>query len=51
MVYAFKVTAKQNVGRSKGMAKGMTVQVRKECGWPSINDVLAAYISVPEPNQ
>lgn len=43
MVYAFKVTAKQNIGGSKGIAKGMTVQVRKEGGSPSVNDVLAAF--------
>lgn len=43
MAYAFKVTAKQNIGGSKGIAKGMTVQVRKEGCTPSVNDVLAAF--------
>lgn len=43
MVYAFKVTAKQNIGGSKGIAKGMTVQVRKEGGSPSVIDILAAF--------
>ena len=43
MVYAFRVTAKQNIGGSKGIAKGMSVQVRKEGGNPGIKDVLAAF--------
>ena len=43
MANAFKVTAKQNIGGSKGIAKGMSVQIRKEGGNPGVNDVLAAF--------
>lgn len=43
MIYAFRVTAKQNIGGSKGIAKGMSVQIRKEGGNPGVNDVLAAF--------
>ena len=43
MTYAFRVTAKQNIGGSKGIAKGMSVQVREEGGNPGVNDVLAAF--------
>ena len=43
MTYAFRVTAKQNIGGSKGIAKGMSVQIRKEGGNPGVNDVLAAF--------
>lgn len=43
MIYAFRVTAKQNIGGSKGIAKGMSVQIRKEGGSPGVNDVLAAF--------
>ena len=43
MQYAFKVTANRNIGGSKGIAKGMTVQISKEGGAPNINDILAAY--------
>ncbi len=42
MAYAFKVTAKQNVGGSKGIAKGLSVQISKTGGNPNINDILAA---------
>lgn len=41
MIYAFRVTAKQNIGGSKGIAKGMSVQIKKEGGSPGVNDVLA----------
>ena len=30
MIYAFRVTAKQNIGGSKGIAKGMSVQIKKD---------------------
>lgn len=43
MQYAFKVTANRNIGGSKGIAKGMTVQISKEGSAPNINDILAAY--------
>lgn len=43
MPYAFKVTANRNIGGSKGIAKGMTVQISKEGSAPNINDILAAY--------
>ncbi len=43
MPYAFKVTAKQNIGGSKGIAKGLTVQISKTGGSPNVNDILAAY--------
>ena len=43
MANAFKVTAKQNIGGSKGIAKGMSVQIRKEGGNPGVNDVLADF--------
>ena len=43
MAYAYKVTAKQNIGGSKGIAKGMSVQVSKEGCSPGVNDILAAY--------
>ena len=43
MANAFKVTAKQNIGDSKGIAKGMSVQIRKEGSNPDVNDVLAAF--------
>ncbi len=37
MPYAFKVTAKQNIGGSKGIAKGMSVQcVEKSISSPQI---------------
>lgn len=43
MQYAFKVTANRNIGGSKGIPKGMTVQISKEGAAPNINDILAAY--------
>ena len=43
MAYAFKVTAKQNIGGSKGIAKGMSVQISKEGSNPNVNDILAAF--------
>lgn len=44
MSYAFKVTAKQNIGGSKGIAKGMSVQcVEKSTSSPQINTILDAF--------
>lgn len=43
MLYAYRATAKQNIGGSKGIAKGMSVQISKDGGSPGINDVLAAF--------
>ncbi|MBD5184788.1 MAG: hypothetical protein HDS97_07875 [Bacteroidales bacterium] len=43
MQYAFKVTANRNIGGSKGIVKGMTVQISKEDAALNINDILAAY--------
>lgn len=43
MPYAFKVTANRNIGGSKGIAKGMSVQISKEGSSPNINDILAAF--------
>ena len=30
IIYAFRLTAKQNIGGSKGIAKGMSVQIKKD---------------------
>ena len=44
MPYAFKVTAKQNIGGSKGIAKGMSVQcVEKSTSLPQIKTILEAF--------
>lgn len=44
MAYAFKVTAKQNIGGSKGIAKGLSVQVvTTGTSSPGINHILEAY--------
>lgn len=44
MPYAFKVTAKQNIGGSKGIAKGLSVQcVEKSTNSPQINTILEAF--------
>lgn len=44
MPYAFKVTAKQNIGGSKGIAKGMSVQcVEKGISSPQIKTILEAF--------
>ena len=43
MQYTFKVTANRNIGGSKGIAKGMTVQSSTEGAAPNNNDILAAY--------
>lgn len=44
MPYAFKVTAKQNIGGSKGIAKGMSVQcVEKSISSPQIKTILEAF--------
>lgn len=43
MPYAFKVTAKQNIGGSKGI-KGMSVQcVEKSISSPQIKSILEAF--------
>lgn len=41
MPYVFKVTANRNIGGSKGIAKGTTVQISKD-GY-QIYDILVAY--------
>lgn len=44
MPYAFKVTAKQNIGGSKGIAKGMSVLcVEKSTSLPQIKTILEAF--------
>lgn len=44
MPYAFKVTAKQNIGGSKGIAKGLSVQCEeKGSSTPQIKTILDAY--------
>ena len=44
MPYAFKVTAKQNIGVSKGIAKGMSVQcVETGTNSPQIKTILEAF--------
>lgn len=44
MPYAFKVTAKQNIGGSKGIAKGMSVQcVETGTSSPQIKTILEAF--------
>ena len=44
MPYAFKVTAKQNIGGSKGIAKGMSVQcVETGTNSPQIKTILEAF--------
>ena len=44
MAYAFKVTAKQNIGGSKGIAKGMSVQCTESgCNSPQIKTILEAF--------
>lgn len=44
MAYAFKVTAKQNIGGSKGIAKGMSVQcVEQGINSPQIKTILNAF--------
>lgn len=44
MPYAFKVTAKQNIGGNKGIAKGMSVQcVEQSTSLPQIKTILEAF--------
>lgn len=44
MPYAFKVTAKQNIGSSKGIAKGLNVQcVERSTSLPQIKTILEAF--------
>lgn len=44
MPYAFKVTAKQNIGGSKGIPKGLSVQcVEQGISSPQIKTILEAY--------
>ena len=44
MAYAFRVTAKQNIGGSKGIAKGMSVQcVEQGISSPQIKTILNAF--------
>lgn len=44
MPYAFKVTAKQNIGGNKDIAKGLSVQcVEAGCSSPQIKTILEAY--------
>lgn len=44
MAYAFRVTAKQNIGGSKGIAKGMSVQCTEQgCNTPQIKTILNAF--------
>lgn len=44
MAYAFKVTAKQNIGGSKGIVKGMSVQCSEAASTtPMLKTVLEAY--------
>lgn len=44
MPYTFKVTAKQNIGGSKGIAKGMSVQcAERSVSSPQIKTILEAY--------
>ena len=43
MSYAFKVTAKQNIGGSKGIPKGLSVQcVEQGVSSPQIKNILEA---------
>lgn len=44
MPYAFRVTAKQNIGGNKGIAKGMSVQcVETGTNSPQIKTILDAF--------
>lgn len=44
MAYAFRVTAKQNIGGSKGIVKGMSVQcVEQSSTLPQIKTILEAF--------
>lgn len=44
MAYVFKVTAKRNIGGSKGIAQGLTVQlVEPASSKPIVNHILEAY--------
>lgn len=44
MAYSFKVTAKQNIGGSKGIAKGLSVQcVETVTSSPQIKTILEAF--------
>lgn len=44
IAYVFKVTAKRDIGGSKGIAKGLTVQVvEPRSSKPSVNHILEAY--------
>lgn len=44
MAYSFKVTAKQNIGGSKGIAKGLSVQcVETGTSSPQIKTILEAF--------
>lgn len=44
MAYVFKVTAKRDIGGSKGIAKGLTVQVVEPASSkPIVNHILEAY--------
>ena len=44
MAYVFKVTAKRDIGGSKGIAKGLTVQlVEPASSKPTVNHILEAY--------
>lgn len=44
MPYSFKVTAKQNIGGSKGIAKGLSVQcVETGISSPQIGTILEAF--------
>lgn len=44
MPYAFKVTAKQNIGGSKGIAKGLSVQCTETgTSTPQIKTILEAF--------
>lgn len=44
MAYVFKVTAKRNIGGTKGIAQGLTVQVvEPSVSKPMVKTILAAY--------